>query len=350
MMRRVAVFTVVLIMLGVVRVSAQEIEKVSDELWSTRDIVLSRAAGSVNRITIKSSENLSGKLTLQAWDRDSIVVTYSKQAKTDTRSRAIDYIDLMSVELEIPPQGADLELRAPNPAPWNKRADKGMVFATIQVPNNIQVEIDATYHDVTANGPFASLRIPESLGRLEVSHVHGELDITTANRRVFLQDVSGSVSASTSNSLLRAVSVDGSNGPARFRNEGGDIELDSLRGEINVRNSYGRVMIQSFVPGGESSVIRNVSGLVSVNLVAMTEGQLIITNRHEDIEITIPDDLSAFLSLAVEDGEIDCTGFTFSPELVQDNRLNLIVGDGEVDFSGTVRGEGDIYVRGVPRQ
>jgi hypothetical protein len=79
----------------------------------------------------------------------------------------------------------------------------------------------------------------------------------------------------------------------------------------------------------------------------MIEGQLVVSNRNEDIDITVPDSLSAFLSLAVDDnGVIEATGFRFTTDLLEANRLNLITGDGTVTISSTIRGEGNIYVRG----
>ncbi|MBD3257251.1 hypothetical protein GF377_02370 [candidate division GN15 bacterium] len=337
-----------LVLIGAVSVAtAQDIERVEDGLWSTEEIVLYRAQIASDRLEVKSSENLTGKLTFATWDRDSIKVSYYKQARTDSRSRAIDYIDLISVDLDTRAPISEIELRAPNPAPWSKRAENGLLTATILVPQNTHIDVDAIYHDVDATGPLAALRIPNSLGRIEVRRISGDLDITTANRRIRLEEVAGTISVSTSNATLTAIDVDATSAQARFRNEGGDIEIDGVRGEVNIRNSYGRVSVFDFTPGGESSVIRNSSGLIIVEVIDMQEGQLVVSNRHEDVELTIPDALSAFLSLSVGDGEIECSGFSFTPELVQDNRLNLILGDGAVDMSSTVRGKGNIYVRGV---
>jgi len=79
----------------------------------------------------------------------------------------------------------------------------------------------------------------------------------------------------------------------------------------------------------------------------MTEGQLVVSNRNEDIDITVPADISAFFSLNVgENGVIEATNFPFTTDLVQRNRINLISGDGTVDVSGSIRGEGNIYIRG----
>ena len=339
--------TILWLMILTCVVMAQEIVKVEDGLWSTKDIMLAKQVAAPGRLTIKSSENLSGKLTIIVAPVDSVVVAYTKQARTDSRSRAIDYIDLISVELDMKPQGAELELRAPNPAPWSKRAESGIVSAIITVPEGSEVEINATYHDVDATGPLNSLQVPSSLGRIEAREIAGEVDITTANRRVRLERITGQVSVSTSNAEMTLEDINCTDNQSRLRNEGGDIQIERLTGDINVRNSYGRIELKEFTPGSESSVIRNSSGAIMIDILTMPVGQLVVTNRLEDIDITVPQDLSAFLSLSAGDGEITCKGLLYTPELVQDDRLNLMTGTGTVDISASVRGKGNIHVQGA---
>jgi hypothetical protein len=327
---------------------SQEIIELDDSYWSTEEIVVTQSLEGRDVLRVKSSENLSGKLVFEAAPaNDSIAIVYTKQARTDSRSRAVDYIDLISVELQIRPQDAELELRAPNPAPWSKHDETGLVSATVRIPEGFRLQVDAYYHDLEVIGPLRAIMVPSSLGRIEVTDVHGEVDVATANRRVDLTDVSGFVQASTSNARIRAQRLNAVGGLVRLRNEGGDITVDGIQGEVNIRNSYGRIEIREFEPGGESSVIRNSSGRISLALLRMIEGQLVVSNRHEDVEITAPEDLSAFLSLSVGDGEIECTGLKYTPELVQDSRMNLITGAGDVDISATIRGKGNIYLRGA---
>ncbi|MCP4683839.1 MAG: hypothetical protein GY867_00165, partial [bacterium] len=163
-----------------------------------------------------------------------------------------------------------------------------------------------------------------------------------------LDNITGQISASTSNSTLRATNINTGDSQAKFRNNGGDIRIEGFVGGINAKNSYGRITIVDFEPRGQSNHIRSTSGPITLEISQMSEGQLVVANRHEDIDITIPDTLSAYLTLAVdEDGVIEATHFPFVSDLVQPNRLSLVAGAGDVDISGTVRGKGNIYVRGT---
>lgn len=298
-------------------------------------------------IIIKSAVNLGGDLKIATGSTDKIRVSYVKKAKAGSRSQAIDYIDLISVSVYDKPSATYIELRAPNPAPWSDTEYWGQVEAIVTLPVNCGVEIDAPQFDVTANGPLKSVVVPESLGRLEIAHVTEKLEITTANRRITLNDISGNIAVATTNSSLIAENVESLEGQARFGNDGGDIRIADFVGSINAKNSYGRITIERFRPVGQSSFIRGASAPIAIQVDEMTEGQLVVSNRNEDIDITVPADISAFFSLNVGDnGVIEATNFPFTTDLVQRNRLNLISGAGSVDVSGSIRGEGNIYIRG----
>jgi hypothetical protein len=327
---------------------AQDIFEQETGLFTTNEMTIARECPDTDSIVILSASELSGALEVKAADIKRIEVVYTKKAKTGSRSQAIDYIDLLSVSLDSRPSHARLELRAPNPSPWTKAGESAWIDAVVTVPMGWAVRIEAPYYDVTANGPFSGLVIPSSLGRLDVKHVTGEVDVTTANRRVNLEDVSGTISVTTSNSTLVARQIESLGEPAKFVNDGGDIDISGVVGAVTVRNRFGRITVSDFEPRGRSSRIHGEQAPIAVEIRKMTEGQLVISNRNEDIDITIPDSLSSFLSLAVDDnGVIEATGFQFTTDLVQPNRLNLITGDGTVTISSTIRGEGNIYVRGA---
>jgi len=331
-----------------VLVLGQEIFQGEDGLFSTRPLVARAPMGPDNRLLIRSAVHLSGKISIEVTEENRVTVHYIKQAKTADRSKAVDYIDLISVSLDLLPEETRLDLRAPNPAPWDAQSESGRIDVEVTVPIDCSVEIDATYFDVNARGPLRGLMVPSSLGRLEVANVTELLELSTANRRIDLSEISGRISVSTTNSAIIARSIDSKKTTAKFRNDGGDIKIGGFRGAINVRNQFGRISIADFEPSDATNFIRCLSGPIDIEISEMSSGQLVVNNRHEDIEIVIPENLQAFLSLAVSDeGLIEARGFPFSTDFVQNNRLNLFSGDGRAEISGSVRGQGNIYITGV---
>jgi len=329
-------------------VSAQEIDSLEPGLFETDSIVLKADVGEVRDLLIQSAANLSGALTIRASESNIVRINYWKRAKAANRSTATDYIDLIDVTLDVLPTRTNVKLRAPNPAPWSGTNYSGSVRAELLLPVGCRIEVEAPLYDVTAQGPFEEVIISESLGRLEISDVTGGVMVASVNRRVLLENVTGQISASTSNSSLRAININTGESQAKFRNSGGDIRIEGFVGGINAKNSYGRITVLGFEPRGQSNFIRGSSAPITLEISQMTEGQLVVTNRHEDIDISIPDTLSAYLTLAVDqDGIIEATHFPFISDLVQRDRLSLIAGEGDVDISGTVRGKGNIYIRGT---
>ncbi|MCD6250222.1 MAG: hypothetical protein J7J98_07840 [candidate division Zixibacteria bacterium] len=327
--------------------TAQEVFERRRGIFETETITVAMPINPTTKVVIASTTYLSGDLTITSSESDSLRVVYKKVAKTSSKSEAIDYIDLISVVLEDHSDNLVVKLRSPNPAPWSGTNNSGRVEAEIFVPLGTEVEISAQIFDVTVNGPIRGIDIPNSLGRLDITGITEHLYVVTANRRISLTDITGEISATTTNSSLIAKAITTTDSQARFRNDGGDIKINGLIGSINARNSFGRITIEGFEPRGEISYIRGTSGPVAIEISSMGEGQVVVTNRHEDIDISVPDSLSAFFSLSVdEDGIIEVNNFSFTPDLVQRSRLSLQSGDGLADIRGSVKGSGNIYVRG----
>lgn len=326
--------------------AAQEITKISDNLYATRELETSIPAAPQGQLIIKSASTLQGTLNIVTSREPTVKVIYIKKAKAGNRSSAIDFIDQIAVSLTAVPKGVKLELRAPNPAPWSEN-EVGLVEAKLIIPEACRVQVEAQYFDVEAAGPFETFKVPSSLGRLEVSYVTEELLLITSNRRVTVENISGSMKVATSNASLVARNIKCDGGQAEIRNEGGDIKILGISGEINVRNSYGRTEVDMFNATGEKSYVRSNYGPIILNVAEIGSGQLIVTNRYEDIELSLPSNVSAEFALAVEEeGKIEVLNFPFKADLVQENRLSLVAGKGDALISGSVRGKGNMYIRG----
>jgi len=333
-------------------VAAQAVDEVDDGLFATRELSLDVTFGRGDRLVIQSVESLRGSIRVVADDVNEIRADYIKQARAANRSLAIDYIDRIGVVAAQTPTGAEISLRAPNPPPWESDGNAGMVQIEVVVPEGSSLEINAQLFDVEVVGPLSNVSIVESLGRIQVTGVTSRLDVATANRRVTIEDVAGDVFVSTSNSLLEVSNVRCESGQrADFRNDEGDIRIESFNGEITVRNSYGRIDMTDITLSGRRNLVRSAYGPIFLELVKASDAQLKLSNRHEDIEVEMPEDISAVLSLAVEeDSRIEVSSFSMRPELVERDRLSMIVGGSESLISGSISGKGNIFVRGYTRE
>lgn len=327
---------------------AQEVFETSGGTFSTGKLTHKMEIGTTNRLLIRAAANLPGSLILKTSKVKEVNITYYKKARSGDKKLAIDYIDLIAVVLDKTPEALRLELRAPNPAPWGGDTEWGMVEAEITVPEMCFVEMEAPLFDIGAVGPFQGIVILSSLGKVDVSNVLEKLDVTTSNRKVNVADISGTISISTSNANLVARNLVAIDKRCEIENEHGDIRIDGFTGELNVECSYGRVNISAAKLRGKRNAIRGMSGPIALEINEVTDAQLRITNRYEDVELTLPENASAALSLAVDEGgKIELSNLNVKPELIEQNRMNLVAGKGGSIITGSVRGSGNIYVRGA---
>jgi hypothetical protein len=342
----IAAFVSFLVLVNSTVPRAQEIRKEGNDIYATDMLSASVSIDQKRKIMIRSATTLRGKVEIVAVDGNKVSVTYKKKSKADSRSEAIDYIDLIDVVLDATAEGARLHMRAPNPAPWGEEG-VGLVEATLSVPKGAIIETEARYFDLFFEGPLAGVYVPDSYGRLKVANVDGVVDLATVNRRITLENITGEINVSTTNSTLSAVQISSLSEQAQFRNEGGDIHIDGFVGSLSIKNSYGRIEVEDFTPSGTRNFVRGFSGPIYLELTKFENARLRVSNQFEDIELDLPPSVSAVLSLTVdESGKIKAGNFPFTTELVETNRMDLVTGAGESILSASVRGEGNIYVRG----
>ncbi|HQL25253.1 MAG TPA: hypothetical protein PKY95_12610, partial [candidate division Zixibacteria bacterium] len=155
------------------------------------------------------------------------------------------------------------------------------------------------------------------------------------------------IAVRTSNSTLTASDIESREHQAVFRNDGGEIRIEGLTGEVSIRNDFGLIDVTDFRPLGRRNVIRGQSAPITLEIADLGESQLVVSNRFEDVDITAAADLSAVMSLAVgESGRIEVSGLRFQTDLVQRDRLGLVVGGGQGFISSSISGSGNIYIRG----
>ena len=326
---------------------AQDIFQESQDIYSTEDIFNKIKAYPNSKVLIRSALSLSGDLRIETGDQDIAEIVYTKKAKTKSKSQAIDFIDLISADLESTPDGIRVTLRAPNPAPWSGTNYSGRIELTLIIPDFCDVEIDAMHFDVEAEGPFDSFSIPQTFGRIDITNVIERLNIVASNRKVSASSLSGEVYISTTNAELEIQDVTSVDKKVELRNDNGDIIGSDISGELFIRTSYGKIELESVKLSGDNNYIRSEYGPILLDIISCKTKNISITNKHEDIELNLPKTISSSLSLAVEEGgKIEVTDLKLKPELVTKTRLILNVKDGETIINGSIRGSGNIYLRG----
>ncbi len=218
------------------------------------------------------------------------------------------------------------------------------------MPEFCSIEFDTPYYDIDAEGPFNSFILPNSYGRVYLENVLNSVVIQATNRKVTARNISGKIDIATTHATLELNKIYSPHNKIVLRNDGGDIKISDIVGELNIKNSYGRIDLKKFHPMGRYNSIRSSNGPITIEMEDFSTEKLLVTNSYEDIEILIPDNISSMISLAVEEGsKIEVNDILTTPDFIQKNRLDLIVGNGKAIINSSVRGNGNIYFRGYPK-
>jgi hypothetical protein len=337
-----------ILLLSAVPVLAQEVTEQEAGYFTTSGLTKSLSISGQDSLVIRSAKSLRGKISIKVGEPGRVELVFYKRARTESRSRAIDFIDLVDATLSSLPGYVRLELRAPNPPPWESGQESGMIDCELTLPPRFFVDAEVPFYDVDAIGPLRGVVAEESLGRLAISDIDGVVRVATANNRLSLENIRGVIVASTSNSTLIARDLVARGETAVIRNDQGEIDIEGFTGELNLKNSFGATTIREFRPTGESNFIRGRLGPVSIEIVEMGSSQILVNNWDSDVELTVPDSLSAYFSLAVDDtGLIEVYGLEFTTDLVERDRLSLSSGSEDAEIVASVRGKGNIYIRGI---
>lgn len=131
-----------------------------------------------------SLKNVNGNVTIEAWDRDEILIEGEKSARTTEELQAIE------LTIDLSDTRADIKVHLPKrPNGWfGNNSLRGAVSFTLKVPAGI------TLDDI--NTVNASIQIVGVRGSIDAQTVNGRIRATNLAGDASLQTVNGQVNAS----------------------------------------------------------------------------------------------------------------------------------------------------------
>jgi len=328
-------------------VSAQDMVEANRGQYQSGELTGNATMSPGDRIHIVSTNFLSGSIAVKTHKESRAVFNFRKLIKIEGKSNAIDYANMVGISMENAGSEVRLYLQTPNPAPWSGTDNSVKISGTLTIPEGCEVEFEAVYFDVSMDGVFKSVKNRSSFGKLMISGVEEELDVSSSNRDIVARNIKGEISISTSYADIDIQNME-SDGPAAYiRNENGNITIGDFVGAFDVRNDFGRIKIDDAVLTDERSRIRGSYSPIRISIAKMDEAGLTIRNNNEDIELSVPVKSSVDYSLKVEgNGEINAEGLDIIPTYVDYNRLDFKTGDGDSRVRVSVGGKGNINISG----
>jgi hypothetical protein len=274
-------------------------------------------------------------------------VEYRKRIKARDLSDAEDYADVISVKTDRMADGVAVNMQAPVSAPWSGTNYSGRLEVTVTVPEKSSLYITAAYFDIDVKGPMAGLTIGECSGKVRAATIRGSVDIKVANRPLTVDDIEGGLYLSNHNAEIRLQNVNTGDDAATIANDEGAITIENLRGSLDLRTSGQPISIKGLYLTGLKNQIKNSSDEISLELDSLTTGSLRVNNTYGRIALAIAGRADAsFICKIGEKGTVTAERMTLTPSLIEDNRLEFMIGKGSAEVRLTVRGDGDISISG----
>ncbi len=342
------IILIILFLLFSVSIRSKEVVSLGDDRFETREEkITSQLTG--DRVAINSAMGLSGTLSIVTGDAGEASFAYRKILKTSDPSEAMDYADLIQITLESAPDGLKLVLQAPNPAPWSGGPNSGMVDGELYLPADCRIEIDAAYFDIKIEGPFKSIKNKSSFGRIDVRKITEEINLTTSSRGITAKDIAGDISLATGNGEIKIENLSSPTHTAEISDDYADIFITNATGSANIRNNYGKIRLENMHISGPDSRIAGSYGLIKLEISDIRDAAIAISNSNEDVQITLPDTISAKFILRVSSrGKITVEGLKINPTMVKNDQLEFVSGAGESEVTVNIEGNGNISLKGSP--
>jgi len=189
-----------------------------------------------------SLQDHNGTITVTRGAENSVVVHATKRAATD------DLLAKLQVNIQQDGNRITIDTTGDNFSGFGFFGhNRMMVDYQIQVPAHVDL------------GPIRS-----SNGRIHITGIAGQFDLSTSNGIITAQDVDGTVSAQTANGR---VSVTGGRGMLRLNSSNGIVEVQNVQATgLDLSTSNGRVSFTGSLAPGSKNSVETSNGTVSMVL------------------------------------------------------------------------------------
>lgn len=243
-------------------------------------------------------EELSGSLTITAWDRDAV----------DVLAEGGEGV------IEVLRSGSTVHIGRSVTSRRGRRED-----TTVRVPSWIDIEVASTSMDVSIRGVGGALDVRNVSGDVDIADVDGPLEVRSVSGEIRVTDARGPVRASSQSDDVTLTRVAG---PVEAHSGDGDIRLVDLRSPS----------VQAEAQDGDI----DFDGLVA------DDGEYGFYVHDGDARIAVPEATNASVRVSTFDGDFE-SDFTVRVEhFTSGRRFDFVLGDGGADmeievFDGDIR-------------
>ena len=335
---------------------------------------------------IQGSTNLAGEIRILSRQIGDVKIAFDKWARASTEAESRRFLDLIDFKLQVKDDRVIFKILSPSHAPWEGGDRNVRVVIFVELPEKMSIEGTFNFMRVNIGGPFQGVDLKSGFSSFAVERIYGPVEIATthgniqlhaikgrlraetqngeiavsdiiipsgyallqsANGMIRLQDVQGPVEAYTSYAKIEAIDIDAPDGSVVFRTSYAPINVRRVKGELICETSYSPVeAVDVSINHGHSRFETSHAPIVA-RFKEISNCDLYIANEYNNVDLSIPRDISAVLVAGVgEGGQIYTRNLSLKPTVLDLTRLEALLGDGDSRIEVKISGIGSINVDG----
>jgi hypothetical protein len=313
----------------------------------TSSTQLEVSTNGAEKLHINTPDNLGGSLNLRVWDEDRCLVKFECWARADSEKKAKNFVDMIDITLEREEDFVELTLTTPHQAPWEGTNYGIKANLDIFIPKDFILKTKTFNFDLNIRGPLKEVDVDNKYGKTYVSNVSEITRLNGTYNTMDLENIQGDLEVHTTYNSIYARDVDTKKGKASFKTIYGKIDLEGIRGQIEAETIYSPIYATDISLLGGVNRIQTVYSKIDLEFEQIEDSELYVKNTYGNINVSVPEDLSARLTLTVDrGGTIHTTGILIAPTVLKKTRLEGICGQGESKLEMNIDGIGKIYIEG----
>lgn len=335
---------------------------------------------------IRGSTNLQGAIRILSRQISDVKIAFDKRARASSEAESRRFLDLIDFKLQVKDDRVIFKILSPSHAPW-EGSDHGVrVEIFVELPEKMSIEGKLDFMVVNIGGPFQGVDLKSGYSSVAVKKIYGPVEITTthgniqlhaikgrlraetqngkiavsdiiipagyallqsSNGMIRLQDIQGPVEAYTSYATIEARDIDAPDGSVVLRTSYAPIKVHNVKGELICETSYSPVEVVDVSINHGHSRFETSHAPISARFKEISNCDLYIANEYNNVDLSIPRDISAVLVAGVgEGGQIYTRNLSLKPTVLDLTRLEAVLGDGDSRIEVKVSGIGSINVDG----
>ncbi|MFH1335110.1 MAG: DUF4097 family beta strand repeat-containing protein [Candidatus Zixiibacteriota bacterium] len=305
------------------------------------------SAKGANGFRLITPANLGGQVYLEVWDEDDCLVKFKIWARADAQEKAKKFTDMVELELDREEEVVNLKLTTPHPAPWEGSNYGINATLYIFIPHNFTVETKTQAFDLDITGPITKIDIQNQYGNILVSDISEETSITATYGQVDVENVRGSLNVETSYNSISVRNVDTKDEKALLKTSYGKIDVERFEGQLEASTVYSPIDASDITLIDGKNEFKTVYSKIDLDITEMKDAQLYVQNTYGNVNLVVPEDLSARLKFTVgRGGKIITRGIIIRPTVLNQTSLEGICGKEESEIEVDINGIGQIQLEG----